>query len=308
VRKNSLLRPETERKVKVVSLLEQLQGLSRTIGFLDFVDIGVVAYFLYKIYTMLKNTRAAALVKGLIVLAFIMLVSKWLNLHVINWLLEKAMTMVLVALPIVFQPELRRALEQIGRGRLFRKAQEIDEDELNDMIDAVASAASIMARRKVGALIVFERAIGLEERIETGVKIDGLVTDSLLLNIFEKNTPLHDGAVIIRGNRIVAASCLLPLTEQRNLSQELGTRHRAAIGLSEQSDALVLVVSEETGTISIARNGEIFRYLQADDVKDMLRGAIVVRTQTTLMDLVKEKILSLRGGKENAEQAEAKSK
>ncbi len=308
MRKNSLLRPETERKVKVVSLLEQLQGLSRTIGFLDFVDIGVVAYFLYKIYTMLKNTRAAALVKGLIVLAFIMLVSKWLNLHVINWLLEKAMTMVLVALPIVFQPELRRALEQIGRGRLFRKAQEIDEDELNDMIDAVASAASIMARRKVGALIVFERAIGLEERIETGVKIDGLVTDSLLLNIFEKNTPLHDGAVIIRGNRIVAASCLLPLTEQRNLSQELGTRHRAAIGLSEQSDALVLVVSEETGTISIARNGEIFRYLQADDVKDMLRGAIVVRTQTTLMDLVKEKILSLRGGKENAEQAEAKSK
>ena len=308
MRKNSLLRPETERKVKVVSLLEQLQGLSRTIGFLDFVDIGVVAYFLYKIYTMLKNTRAAALVKGLIVLAFIMLVSKWLNLHVINWLLEKAMTMVMVALPIVFQPELRRALEQIGRGRLFRKAQEIDEDELNDMIDAVASAASIMARRKVGALIVFERAIGLEERIETGVKIDGLVTDSLLLNIFEKNTPLHDGAVIIRGNRIVAASCLLPLTEQRNLSQELGTRHRAAIGLSEQSDALVLVVSEETGTISIARNGEIFRYLQADDVKDMLRGAIVVRTQTTLMDLVKEKILSLRGGKENAEQAEAKSK
>ena len=308
MRKNSLLRPETERKVKGVSVLEQLQGLSRTIGFLDFVDIGVVAYFLYKIYTMLKNTRAAALVKGLIVLAFIMLVSKWLNLHVINWLLEKAMTMVLVALPIVFQPELRRALEQIGRGRLFRKAQEIDEDELNDMIDAVASAASIMARRKVGALIVFERAIGLEERIETGVKIDGLVTDSLLLNIFEKNTPLHDGAVIIRGNRIVAASCLLPLTEQRNLSQELGTRHRAAIGLSEQSDALVLVVSEETGTISIARNGEIFRYLQADDVKDMLRGAIVVRTQTTLMDLVKEKILSLRGGKENAEQAEAKSK
>ena len=305
---NSLLQPETEWKVKVVFLLEQLQGLSRTIGVLDFVDIGVVAYFLYKIYTMLKNTRAAALVKGLIVLAFIMLVSKWLNLHVINWLLEKAMTMVLVALPIVFQPELRRALEQIGRGRLFRKAQEIDEDELNDMIDAVASAASIMARRKVGALIVFERAIGLEERIETGVKIDGLVTDSLLLNIFEKNTPLHDGAVIIRGNRIVAASCLLPLTEQRNLSQELGTRHRAAIGLSEQSDALVLVVSEETGTISIARNGEIFRYLQADDVKDMLRGAIVVRTQTTLMDLVKEKILSLRGGKENAEQAEAKSK
>lgn len=281
-------------KEKVIPLLEQLQGLSRTIGILDVVDIGVVAYFLYKIYTMLKNTRAAALVKGLIVLAFIMLVSKALNLHVINWLLEKAMTMVMVALPIVFQPELRRALEQIGRGRLFRKAEEIDEEELNDMINAVASAASIMARRKVGALIVFERAVGLEERVETGVKIDGLVTDSLLLNIFEKNTPLHDGAVIIRGNRIVAASCLLPLTEQRNLSQELGTRHRAAIGLSEQSDALVLVVSEETGTISMARNGEIFRYLQADDVKDMLRSAVLVRTQLTLMEFIKGKVQDFR--------------
>ena len=281
-------------KEKVIFLQGQLQGLIRTIGILDVVDIVVVSYFLYKIYTMLKNTRAAALVKGLLVLAFIMLVSKALNLHVINWLLEKAMTMVMVALPIVFQPELRRALEQIGRGRLFRKAGEIDEEELNEMINAVASAASIMSRRKVGALIVFERAVGLEERIETGVQIDGLVTDSLPLNIFEKNTPLHDGAVVIRGNRIVAASCLLPLTEQRNLSQELGTRHRAAIGLSEQSDALVLVVSEETGTISMARNGEIFRYLQAEDVKDMLRSAVLVRTQLTLMEFIKGKALDLR--------------
>ena len=281
-------------KEKVIFLQGQLQGLIRTIGILDVVDIVVVSYFLYKIYTMLKNTRAAALVKGLLVLAFIMLVSKALNLHVINWLLEKAMTMVMVALPIVFQPELRRALEQIGRGRLFRKAGEIDEEELNEMINAVASAASIMSRRKVGALIVFERAVGLEERIETGVQIDGLVTDSLLLNIFEKNTPLHDGAVVIRGNRIVAASCLLPLTEQRNLSQELGTRHRAAIGLSEQSDALVLVVSEETGTISMARNGEIFRYLQAEDVKDMLRSAVLVRTQLTLMEFIKGKALDFR--------------
>lgn len=173
-------------KEKVIFLQGQLQGLIRTIGILDVVDIVVVSYFLYKIYTMLKNTRAAALVKGLLVLAFIMLVSKALNLHVINWLLEKAMTMVMVALPIVFQPELRRALEQIGRGRLFRKAGEIDEEELNEMINAVASAASIMSRRKVGALIVFERAVGLEERIETGVQIDGLVTDSLLLNIFER--------------------------------------------------------------------------------------------------------------------------
>ena len=277
---------------------EQIQGLVRTIGILDVIDTGLVAYFLYRIYLMLKNTRAAALVKGLLVLVSLMLISKWLNLHVINWILEKAMTMVMVALPVVFQPELRRALEQIGRGRIFRKIGEVDEQEIRDMIEAATSAAVIMAQRKVGALIVFERQVGLEERIETGVKIDGLVSDSLLLNIFEKDTPLHDGAVIIRGNRIVAASCLLPLTDSRNLSQELGTRHRAAIGISEQSDALVLVVSEKTGSMSITRNGEIYRYLQADDVRDMLRAAVIVPKTVSLTQMVKDRVKSLRRKKD----------
>ena len=271
-------------------MLEQFQTLARTIGILDVIDTGLVAFFLYRIYVMLKNTRAAALVKGLMVLASLVIISKWLNLHVINWILEKAITMMMVALPVVFQPELRRALEQIGRGRLFRKRVELDETELKDMIEAVANAAVIMGQRKVGALIVFERSVGLEERIETGVKIDGLVTDSLLLNIFEKDTPLHDGAVIIRGNRIVAASCLLPLTENRSLSQELGTRHRAAIGISELSDALVVVVSEETGTVSITRNGEIYRYLRREDVVDMLQSAYVGNIHFTLGQLLREKL------------------
>jgi len=275
-------------------LLEQFETLVRTIGILDVIDTGLVAFFLYRIYIMLKNTRAAALVKGLMVLASLVIVSKWLNLHVINWILEKAIAMMMVALPVVFQPELRRALEQIGRGRLFRKRVELDEAELNDMIEAVANAAVIMGQRKVGALIVFERSVGLEERIETGVKIDGLVTDSLLLNIFEKDTPLHDGAVIIRGNRIVAASCLLPLTDNRGLSQELGTRHRAAIGISEQSDALVVVVSEETGTVSVTRNGEIYRYLRREDVVDMLQSAYVGHRQFTLGQLIREKMDELR--------------
>ena len=275
-------------------MLEQLQALGRTIGLLDVIDTGLVAFFLYRIYIMLKNTRAAALVKGLMVLASLVIVSKWLNLHVINWILEKAITMMMVALPVVFQPELRRALEQIGRGRLFRKRVELDETELNDMIEAVANAAVIMGQRKVGALIVFERSVGLEERIETGVKIDGLVTDSLLLNIFEKDTPLHDGAVIIRGNRIVAASCLLPLTDARGLSQELGTRHRAAIGISEQSDALVVVVSEETGTVSVTRNGEIYRYLRREDVVDMLQSAFMSDRHFTLKQMILEKLDELR--------------
>lgn len=275
-------------------VLVQLQGLLTTVNILDLIDIVVVAYFLYRIYLMLKNTRAATLVKGLLVLVLFMLISKWLNLHVISWLLEKSMTVIMVALPVVFQPELRRALEQIGRGRLFNKGSELDEQEMEEMLNAVANATVIMSRRKEGALMVFERETGLEERIETGVAVDGLISDSLLLNIFEKDTPLHDGAVIIRGKRIVAASCLLPLTENRNLSQELGTRHRAAIGISEQSDAVVLVVSEETGAVSIARNGELMRYLTADDVKEILRSYLF-RPAVNVKETLFEKIKHMRG-------------
>lgn len=276
-------------------MIVQLQGLVATIGILDIIDIVVVAYFLYRLYLMLKNTRAATLVKGLLVLVAFMIVCRTLNLHVISWLLEKSMTVIMVALPVVFQPELRRALEQIGRGKLFRKGSELDEQELEAMLEDVAAATKVMSKAKVGALMVFERATGLVERIETGVPIDGLVSSGLIQNIFVKDTPLHDGAVVIRGNRIVAACCLLPLTENRNLSQELGTRHRAAIGISEQSDAMVLVVSEETGAISIARNGELVRYLTVDDVKEILRNAIV-QPHVVVKDNLVDKIKGMFGG------------
>ena len=276
-------------------MMIQLQGLLSTITFLDVIDIVVVAYFLYRLFLMLKNTRAATLGKGLMVLIGFTLICRWLNLHVISWLLEKSMTVIMVALPVVFQPELRRALEQIGRGKLFHKGSELDEQELEEMLDSVAHATKVMSKNKVGALMVFERATGLAERIETGVPIDGLVSSGLLQNIFVKDTPLHDGAVVIRGNRVVAACCLLPLTENRNLSQELGTRHRAAIGMSEQSDAMILVVSEETGTISIARNGELMRYLTVDDVKEILRTAIF-RPPAAVKNSLVDKIKSLWGG------------
>ena len=268
-------------------MMIQLQGLLSTITFLDVIDIVVVAYFLYRLFLMLKNTRAATLGKGLMVLIGFTLICRWL--------LEKSMTVIMVALPVVFQPELRRALEQIGRGKLFHKGSELDEQELEEMLDSVAHATKVMSKNKVGALMVFERATGLAERIETGVPIDGLVSSGLLQNIFVKDTPLHDGAVVIRGNRVVAACCLLPLTENRNLSQELGTRHRAAIGMSEQSDAMILVVSEETGTISIARNGELMRYLTVDDVKEILRTAIF-RPHAAVKNSLVDKIKSLWGG------------
>lgn len=278
-------------------MLLQLQSIIKTVGILDILDILVVTYFLFKLYQMLKNTRAATLVKGLLILVAFLFASKWLNLHVITWILEKSMTVIMVALPIVFQPELRRALEQIGRGKLFKQTGELADYEIEQMINSVSDAAMSMSKRKMGALMVFEREVGLIERIETGVAIDALVSNSLLLNIFEPDTPLHDGAVIIRGNRIAAASCLLPLTDARNLSQELGTRHRAAIGISEQSDAVVVVVSEETGTVSMAINGKLQRYLTQDDVKDLLRKA-VVRTQQNWRDLLLEKVDKFRGGKE----------
>lgn len=268
----------------------QLQGLLAAATVLDILDIVVVAYFLYRLHLMMKNTRAATLAKGLLVLLVFMVICRYLNLHVISWLLEKSMTVILVALPVVFQPELRRALEQIGRGKLFHKTSELDEQEFEDMLDSVAHATKIMSKNKVGALMVFERSTGLEDRIETGVAVDGIVSSGLIQNIFVKDTPLHDGAVIIRGKRIIAACCLLPLTENRNLSQELGTRHRAAIGLSEQSDAIVLVVSEETGAASIARNGELMRYLTVDDVKEILRNSIFrpnMTDKTSFMDKMK---------------------
>ena len=278
-------------------MLIQIQGLLATIGILDIVDIAVVAYFLYTLYQILKNTRAATVVKGLLILLIIMMGSRWMNLHVITWLMEKSMTVILVALPVVFQPELRRALEQIGRGKWFHKGgSELDEAEFETMLSNVTNATVAMSRRKLGALMVFERNTGLEERIETGTAVDGLLSEALLLNIFEKDTPLHDGAVIIRGKRIVAASCLLPLTENRNLSQDLGTRHRAGIGVSEQSDAVVLIVSEETGTISIARNGELIRYLHADDVREILRDALFNQGKN-VKEAVKEKFKSFKGEK-----------
>ena len=279
-------------------LLIQVQGLLSTLGILDIVDILLVAYFLYTLYQMLINTRAATLVKGLLILLVIMMTSRWMNLHVISWLMEKSMTVILVALPVVFQPELRRALEQIGRGKWFHKggSSELDEAEFETLLRAVSGATTVMSRRKVGALMVFERNTGLEECIETGIAIDGLLSEGLLLNIFEKDTPLHDGAVIIRGKRIVAASCLLPLTENRNLSQELGTRHRAGIGVSEQSDAVVIIVSEETGTVSVARNGELMRYLNADDVREILRSTLFEQGKNVKETFV-EKIKTMRGEK-----------
>ena len=254
-----------------LALPGQLRGILSTLEVLDILDILLVAIILYKMYEMLEDTRAITLVRGLIFLLALTILANWLNLHVIYWLLSKAVTLLFVALPIVFQPELRRTLEHLGEGRFLAHSSFLNDEDAENVIQELDSALRELSAVKTGALIVIERNMGLNDICRTGVQIDGLVSKEFLRNIFFVNTPLHDGAAVIRGKRVVAAGCLLPLTDNRTLSTELGTRHRAAIGLSEQCDALVLVVSEETGIISVAENGHIHRNIDSIRLKEFLR-------------------------------------
>ncbi|SMB89558.1 diadenylate cyclase [Desulfonispora thiosulfatigenes DSM 11270] len=238
---------------------------------INLLDITIVAFVIYKLMMLLRGTRAVQLLKGLVVLLVATIISKFLGLQSINWILEKLQTGLLIALPIVFQPELRRALEQLGRGRIFTKTNGyVAEEEAERLISEIVRSVKVMAKNKIGALIVIERETGLNDLVETGIRIDGLVSGELLTNIFIPNTPLHDGAVIIRDDKILSASCFLPLSENRNLSKELGTRHRAGIGVTEVSDALVVFVSEETGVISVAEEGKLTRYLDEITLKEIL--------------------------------------
>ena len=255
---------------------EKLLGLASTIRPADVLEILLVAIILYKLYAMLEGTRAITLAKGILVLFMVNFFCNVFQLNLLSWIFEKVMTWTFILLPIVFQPELRRTLEKIGQGRfLFHERTSLDEAEADKVVDELVKASKSLSATKTGALMVIERKMGLNDVSDTGIKLDAMITAELIGNIFFVNTPLHDGASIIRGKRIYAAGCLLPLTEKQGLSKELGTRHRAAIGISEQCDALVLVVSEETGIISIAENGKLTRNLDGESLTKMLRPAFV---------------------------------
>ena len=269
-----------------ITLPIQFHGILSTIGWFDIIDILIVGTILYKVYEMLQDTRAITLVKGILVLLAVTIVCSWAELHVISWLLQKAVTLLFVALPIVFQPELRRALEHLGQGTFLGTAALLDDDEARSVVRELTRAVKQLSATRTGALLVIERNMGLNDVSATGIHIDGLISADFLLNVFIVNTPLHDGAAVIRGNRLIAAGCLLPLTENRTLSTELGTRHRAAIGLSEQCDALVVVVSEETGTISVAENGHIMRHLDAETLKAVLKPAFA-SPKTSIKDRIR---------------------
>lgn len=236
-------------------------------------DVALVSYLIYRLFLLIRGTRAVSLLNGLLVLVIATAVSRWLELKTLHWILGYAQVALVIGLPIVFQPELRRALEQVGRNRLWVKPfVSVPEQDMDRVIDAIVNAATRLAHNRMGAIIVIERETGLGDVTETGIPIDALVSTELLVNLFVPRTPLHDGAVIISGDRIVAGACFLPLTDRSDLDVQLGSRHRAAIGITEHSDAVAVVVAEETGAISVAHQGKLIRQLDDEMLRDLLHN------------------------------------
>ncbi|HEY2491718.1 MAG TPA: diadenylate cyclase CdaA [Paenibacillus sp.] len=231
----------------------------------DIIDIAIVSYIIYHVILLIRGTRAVQLLKGILFLVIIWALSTWFDLYTLKWLMNQMFTFGVLAVFIIFQPELRRALEQLGRGKLFGRTS-AENEEVTKLISEVIKAMNYLSRRKIGALIVFERDTGLNEYTESGIPMKSIISSELIINIFIPNTPLHDGAMIIQSNQIAASACYLPLSENPFISKELGTRHRAAIGISEVGDAVAVVVSEETGQISLAMNGQVVRDIKEESL------------------------------------------
>lgn len=250
-------------------MADVLASFSRLLDWRSILDVVLVAVVIYAFLSLFRGTQAVQLLRGVLIVAlFILALSLVVDLPAFNWLLRTSLPMVFVAIPVIFQPELRRALERLGRSApLWNRSGDTTRSQL--IINEVVKATDYFALQRIGALIAFQGVTGLGDILDRGVRVDGDLSYELLATIFHPNTPLHDGAVVVRGERVVAAGCILPLTDRDLSDSSLGTRHRAAIGLSEQSDALVVVVSEETGRISVARNGRIVR-LDSNKLRSVL--------------------------------------
>ena len=244
----------------------------------DVVEVFIIAFLLYHIMLWIKNTRAWALLKGLLVIGAVVLIAVFFKMNTILWIVTNLFSIAAIAIVVVLQPELRKALEELGRKNLFSSiltfdVSKTDNGRLSDRtINEIVKASVEMGKVKTGALIVIQNEQPLNEYERTGIDVDGIVSSQLLINIFEHNTPLHDGAVIVRENRVTAATCYLPLSDNMALSKELGTRHRAGVGISEATDSMTVIVSEETGKISVAYLGELSRGLDAERLREMLRS------------------------------------
>ncbi|MCI9591123.1 MAG: TIGR00159 family protein [Lachnospiraceae bacterium] len=264
-------------------MTDLLNGLYNWLTFLprmtlaNLIEIVILSVLIYEILLWIKNTRAWTLLRGLVVILGFAILAELFKLTIILWILEKSLTIAVTALIIIFQPELRKALEQLGSQNLLSNILSIDDKKsqsgfTDKTINELVKATFEMAKVKTGALIVISRDLPLKEIERTGIEVDGIVTSQLLINIFEHNTPLHDGAVVVQGNRVTAATCYLPLSDNMNISKELGTRHRAAVGISEVTDTMTIVVSEETGRVSVARGGKLEKIGNADELRSTLRA------------------------------------
>lgn len=263
---------------QILSYFSQVSALFETLfvrpDVRDWLDIAIMTIVIYNVIKLFLRTRASSVFKGIALILITAWISSQLELHTISWVLQKVISTGVIVLVILFQPELRRVLDQLGRTRLskqmFNTQRRQQSRHTEQVVNEIVKAMTTMARKRIGALIVIERQTSLTDIAETGTQIDADITDPLIQNIFEPNTPLHDGAVIIRGERILAAACILQLSDNPSISRELGTRHRAAIGMTESTDAVTLIVSEETGIISMAREGRLTRHLDAKSLTILL--------------------------------------
>ena len=260
------------------TIRNMIWNLTHRIRITDLIDILIVAVIIYELLLLTRHTRGSALLKGLFLLLIIAILSNLLGFVSLNWLISAILQNGAIVLVILFQPEFRKALERMGRSRVFKKGTRKGLDEERDLIiSEIIQTIMDLSKRRVGALIVFEQQTGLQDVIETGTRLNAEISAPLLENIFEPNTPLHDGAVVIRDREIMAAACILPLAEASGVSRELGTRHRAALGISENTDAIVLIVSEETGIVSLARDGVLTRPLTVKALEELLNEVYTVR-------------------------------
>lgn len=260
------------------------------LSLVDFFDIALVAVIIYEILILTRETRGSAVLKGLMLILLVVAVSSFFGLKALNWLLMSVINNGAVVLVILFQPELRMALEQIGRGARIEKNHGESNESGQMVIDEIVRCLTNLSRRHVGALIVFERKTGLKDVIDSGITIDAAISAQLLENIFEPNTPLHDGAVIVRGDRVAAGACILNLTEGSGISHDLGTRHRAALGVSETTDAVVLIVSEETGIISMATGGKLSRHLDAKALREILGQLYAANGRRSILSMWRNRV------------------
>ncbi|WP_010624189.1 diadenylate cyclase CdaA [Companilactobacillus versmoldensis] len=246
----------------------------------NLADILVVWYVLYKVLLMIRGTKAVQLLKGIVVIFLIKIISWVLNLHTVSFLMDQLINWGVIIIVVIFQPEIRRGLEHLGRMPFFSSKSNEEGKSKNHLIESLDQAIQYMSKRRIGALITLEMNTGLEEYVETGIDLDAEVTGALLINIFIPNTPLHDGAVIIRNNRVSVAAAYLPLSESNTIPKELGTRHRAAVGISEVTDSITIVVSEETGGVMITRNGHMMLDLSRDDYLKYLNAQLTDKSET----------------------------